>query len=260
MVWPARLVTPAIVMVHEAVALAIVTALKATVSGVPCVTTLVLPAQPAPKVMVGAGPVQRKEAGQGLGEGNALCADWCRVGQRQDQVGGGPVVDRGTAQVLVRVGATVLTTTRPVTPLVTLVVPVMLAAALVKAAGLLRTGGVGLARPVGHPGNRDGARGRRWPSSRALKATVSGVPCVTVELPAQPAPKVMVGAAEVQRKARGQGLGEGNPRLRRVGALLVSVLGDQVGGGPVVDRGTAPGLGGLGATVLTSRTDQSRRW
>ena len=59
MVWLARLVTPAIVMVHEAVPLAIVTALKATVSGVPCVT-VELPAQPAPKVMVGAAEVQRK--------------------------------------------------------------------------------------------------------------------------------------------------------------------------------------------------------
>ena len=58
----ARLVTPAIVMVHEAVPLAIVTALKATVSGVPCVT-VELPAQPAPKVMVGAAEVQRKALG-----------------------------------------------------------------------------------------------------------------------------------------------------------------------------------------------------
>ena len=63
LVWPARLVTPAIVMVHEAVPLAIVTALKATVSGVPCVT-VELPAQPAPKVMVGAAEVQRKALGR----------------------------------------------------------------------------------------------------------------------------------------------------------------------------------------------------
>ena len=50
-------------MVHEAVPLAIVTALKATVSGVPCVTVVELPAQPAPKVMVGAAEVQRKALG-----------------------------------------------------------------------------------------------------------------------------------------------------------------------------------------------------
>ena len=79
----ARLVTPVMVMAHEAVPLAIVTALKATVSGVPCVT-VELPAQPALKVMVGA-EVQRKEAGQTFGEGNArLRRIGAAVGQRQE--------------------------------------------------------------------------------------------------------------------------------------------------------------------------------
>ena len=63
MVWPARLVTPAIVMVHEAVPLAIVTALKATVSRRALRHRRAAP-QPALKVMVGAAEVQRKALGK----------------------------------------------------------------------------------------------------------------------------------------------------------------------------------------------------
>ena len=52
---------------------------------------------------------------------------------------------------------------------------------------------------------------------------MSGVPCVTVELPAQPAPKVMVGRQRSSARTLGRTFGKGNPRLRRVGAVLVSV-------------------------------------
>ena len=109
LVWPARLVTPAIVMVHEAVPLAIVTALKATVSGVPCVT-VELPAQPAPKVMVGGrGPAQ----GTGQDSVKAIpgapdCAVLVSVKMRL-VVAPSLIVD--ALQVLVKLGATVLTTT-----------------------------------------------------------------------------------------------------------------------------------------------------
>ena len=125
------------VMVQEAVALAIVTALKATVSGVPCVTTL-LPAQPAPKVIVGAAEVQRRDAGRLSVKAIPDCAGLVPLlVSVSTRLVVAPSLMVAVLQALVRVGATVLTTTHwPVTPLVTLVVPVMLAAALVNAAGL----------------------------------------------------------------------------------------------------------------------------
>ena len=51
----------------------------------------------------------------------------------------------------------------------------------------------------------------------------SGVPCVTVELPAQPAPKVMVGAAEVQRKDAGRLPVKAMPDCAGLVPVLVSV-------------------------------------
>ena len=78
----------------------------------------------------------------------------------KNEVGGGPVVDRGRTPGLGqgrrdRVDHHALTGHE----LVTLVVLVMLAAAL-EGRRVARTGGVGQARPVGHAGDGDGARGR----------------------------------------------------------------------------------------------------
>ena len=199
LVRPARLVTP-MVMVHEAVPLAIVTPLKATVSGVPCVGRAARTAGPEGDGRCGRGPAQ------GLGRLSVKAMPDCA----------------GLVPLLVSVKIRLVVAPSLMVELLQALVGsardgvdhhaltgdrvghVGRAGDVGRRVGeaAARAGGVGQARPVGHPGNRDGARGRRWPSSPPLKATVSGVPCVTTLVPAQPAPKVMVGVAQSSARTR----------------------------------------------------------
>ena len=218
-----------------------------------------LPAQPAPKVMVGAA-VQPRALGRLSVKAILIAPGWCRVGQRQDEVGGGPVVDRGRCSRpwsgrRDRIDHHALTGDRvghvgragDVGP------------ALVNAAGLPRAAGVGQARPVGHPAMVMVHEAVPLAIVTPLKATVSGVPCVTVELPAQPAPKVMVGAGRGPAQGTGQDSVKAIPDCAGLVPLLVSVKMRLV---------VAPSLivDALQALVRSAppcsppRTDRSRRW
>ena len=136
--------------------------------------------------------------------------------------------------------------------MVRLVAPVMLAAALVKAAGLAAQ--LALTCPA-----------RLLTATTVMvqlsvvlviatpvKAIVSGAPSVTVEAPLQPGPKVTVGAALVKRRLAGRFSVKAIPACAGLLPLLVSVKIKLVLA-PSLIVAALHALVKVGATVFTTR-------
>jgi hypothetical protein len=132
----ARFVTPVTVTVHEAVVAAIVTAVNAIESGAPTVTTLV-PPHPAPKLTVGVADVKRRLAGSASVNAIPDCAGLLPLlASVKTSVVDPPSAIDTAPNAFVSVGCAGFTTRQLApTPFVTLVAPLMLAAAFVKATG-----------------------------------------------------------------------------------------------------------------------------
>jgi hypothetical protein len=216
----ARFVTPVTVIVHEAVSAFICIAESAIESGAPCVTTLD-PEHPAPNVTVGVADVNLRLAGSASVNAIPDCAGFEPLLASVKMSVVDPLSAIETApNAFVSVGCAAFTTRQlAVTAFVTLVAPLMLAAAFVNAAGFAAqlafvcdarfvtplTVTVQLAVPA--------------LIVTADSAIVSGVPCVTTLEPAHPAPNVTVGVADVN--------------LRFAGRLSVNAIPERAGFVPV---------------------------
>jgi hypothetical protein len=216
----ARFVTPVTVTVQLAVSASICTAENAIESGAPCVTTLD-PEHPAPNVTVGAAEVNRRLAGSASVNAIPVCSgfDPVFVSVKMSVVDPVSAIE-AAPNAFVSVGCAAFTTRQLlVTALVTLATPPMLPAPFVNAAGLAAQ--FAFVCPARFVTPLTVTVHEAVPALivTAESAIVSGVPCVTTLEPAHPAPKVTVGAADVN--------------LRLAGRLSVNAIPERAGFVPV---------------------------
>lgn len=240
-------------MVQLAVALVIATPLNVMVSGMACATTDA-PLQPAPKATNGAALVKRKLGGS---DSTKPIPAWAGLEpvlvSVKTSVVDAPSTMVAAPHALVNTGGTVLTTTHWfVTPFTTPTDGAILVLLLVKAAGfvmqLVLVKPARLVTAVTVMVQLAVAAAIVTP----LNAMVSGMACVTADVPAQPGPNTTVGVADVKRSDAGNDSVNEMPlcagfvpalvsvKMRLVAPASLIVLLDQV-------------LVNVGLTVLTTK-------
>lgn len=200
------------------------TLLNVMVSGMACATTEV-PLQPAPKATIGIALVKRKLVGSDSTKPTPDCAGLVPVfANVNTSVVEAPSIMVAAPQALVSTGGTVLTTTHwLVTPLMTPLDGAILALPFVNAAGSATQ--LALVKPARFV-TADTVIVQLAVAAAMvtpLNATVSGMACVIAVVPAQPAPKVIVGAAEVKRSEAGNDSVNEIPLCAGLVPLLVKV-------------------------------------
>jgi hypothetical protein len=211
LVCAARFVTPVTVIVHVGAPALIDTLENAIESGVPCVTTTTgagAAPHPAPNVTVGVAEVKRRLAGSASVNAIPACAglDPVFVSVKTSVVLASSAIETAP-NAFVSVGCAAFTTRQlGVTPFVTLVTPLRLAAALVNAAGLAAQDALVCAARFVTPLTVIVHVGAPALIDTPVNAIESGVPCVTTGAGAapHPAPKLTVGAADVKRRLAGR--------------------------------------------------------